>query len=447
MTPATLVFSVLIPLVGQADSIFPLKISEDRRYFVTQQGKPFLYHADTGWQIFSQLTTEEAIEYLSFRKQQGFNTIQVQIAMAPEQKNRYGQLPFEGDVDFSRPNEAYHDHVAKVVAQAESMQLLIVMSQPWLGCCEEGFGNRPDKPVQKNGPAKNRQYGRYLGRKFASARNLFWIMGGDNDPKGDRESLFALFEGLRQTAPAHQLMTYHASPPHSSTDLFQYAPWLGFSFIYTYWPEKPNDWVAGKPQPHVYEAALREYQKSDVMPFVLGESQYEGPGVIDNDMGTPQMVRRQAYWTMLCGGAGHSYGSDIWRFPPDWRDIMRYPGAFQMGHFIQFFESIPWWTLRPDIRHEAVVAGYGDWSRNNYVTAAVSPDRKLMVAYLPELQSVTVDFGYLNGTSFMVSFFDPRTGDRIKTETVADKKVRRIPSPPTEDLVLVVRTREPERQE
>ena len=432
---------VLLPLAAAAQSIFPLQISENRRHFVTQQDRPFLYHADTGWQIFSKLTTEEAVEYLRFRKEQGFNTIQVQIAMNPAQTNRAGQLAFHGDVDFARPNEAYHDHVAQVIALADEMQLLIVMSQPWLGCCEEAFGNRPDKPIQRNGPAKNRQYGQYLGRKFASAKNLFWIMGGDNDPKGDRECLFAFFEGLHETAPAHQLMTYHASPPHSSTDLFQYAPWLGFSFIYAYWPEKPNDWVAGKPQPHVYEAALREFQKSDVMPFVLGESQYEGSGVIDNDMGTPQMVRRQAYWTILCGGAGHAYGSDIWGFPPGWRDIMKYPGAFQMGHFLRFFESIPWWTLKPDLRHDAVVAGYGEWARNNYVTAAVSDDRKLLVAYLPELQSVSVDFGWLNGDAFTVSFLDPRTGQTLKTQTQKEKKVRRIPSPPGEDLVLMIQAK------
>jgi hypothetical protein len=443
MRTTQLLVLLLLPCLARAESIFPLKISENRRHFLTQQGKPFLYHADTGWQIFSQLTTEEALEYLAVRKEQGFNTIQVQIAMAPEQTNRYGHLPFDGEVDFSRPNEAYHSHAAKIIAEAESRQLLVVMSQPWLGCCEEGFGNRPDKPIQKNGPARNRQYGRYLGKKFASAKNLFWIMGGDNDPKGDRESLFPFFEGLREAAPAHQLMTYHASPPHSSTDLFQYAPWLGFSFIYTYWREKPNSWVTGDLLPHVYEAALREWSKSDVMPFVLGESQYEGPGIKENDLGTPQMVRRQAYWTMLCGGAGHAYGSDIWYFPPNWREIMKYPGAFQLGHFIRFFENIPWWTLQPDVRHEAVVSGYGEWARNNFVTTAVSTDRKLLVSYIPELQSVTVDFGYLNGDSFGVSFFDPRTGERLRTQTVTGKKVQRIPSPPAEDLLLVIRNGAP----
>jgi len=270
---------------------FPLMISDNHRYFVDQDGKPFLYHADTGWQIFTQLATDEAIEYMSFRKAQGFNTIQAQLVMFPEQLNRYGQKPFYGDNDFSKPNEAYYDHVAKIISKADSLDLLIVMSQPWLGCCEEGFGGRPDKPIQKNGPDKNRQYGQYLGNKFKSFNNLFWIMGGDNDPKADRESLFAFFDGLYQAAPKHQLMTYHASPPHSSTDLFQYAEWLGFSFIYTYWREKPNQWTTAELQPHVYEAAISEWSKSDTMPFVLGESQYEGTGKIENDMGEPQVKK------------------------------------------------------------------------------------------------------------------------------------------------------------
>jgi hypothetical protein len=417
---------------------FPLKISENHRYFVDRDGNPFLYHADTGWQIFARLTTAEAVEYMSFRKSQGFNTIQTQLVMYPDQENRYGQKPFHNDNDFSKPDEAYHDHVAEIIRKADSLGLLIVMSQPWLGCCEEGFGGRPDKPTRKNGPEKNRQYGQYLGRKFKEFDNLFWIMGGDNDPKGDRESLFAFFRGLYETAPKHQLMTYHASPPHSSTDLFQYADWLGFSFIYTYWREKPNEWTVADLMPHVYESALREWSKSDIMPFVLGESQYEGTGIIENDMGEPQVIRRQAYWTMLCGGAGEAYGSDLWNFPSEWREIMHYPGAEQLGHFIRIFEQLPWWTLIPDIKHQAVVAGYGDWSKPNYVATAVSPDRKLMVSYIPQLQSVTVDFCYLAGNSFTGRFYDPRSGEIVKRFSVDKKQVLRVVSPPGEDLLLII---------
>jgi hypothetical protein len=264
-------------------------------------------------------------------------------------------------------------------------------------------------------------------------------MGGDNDPKSDRESLFAFFDGLYSSAPRHQLMTYHASPPHSSTDMFQYADWLGFSFIYTYWREKPNEWTVADLMPHVYESALREWSKSDTIPFVLGESQYEGTGKIENDMGEPQVIRRQAYWTMLCGGAGEAYGSDLWNFPANWREIMRYPGASQLSHFIRIFEQLPWWTLIPDIKHQAVVAGYGDWSKSNYVTTAVSSDKKLMVSYLPQLQSVTVDFGYLEGMMFSGRFYDPRSGEIVKEFIVDKKSVQRVVSPPGEDLLLVIK--------
>ena len=201
---------------AQGQSIFPLKISENKRYFVTQQGEPYLYHADTGWGIFTKLTTEEVVEYLSFRKSQGFNTIQAIIAFTPREVNKYDQQAFDGDVDFSRPNEGYHDHVAEILSKADSLGLLIVMSQPWIGWSREGFGVSPENAIQRNGVEKNRLYGQYLGKKFAGFKNLFWIMGGDNDPKKDRECLIALAEGLYSTAPEHQLMTYHASATHST---------------------------------------------------------------------------------------------------------------------------------------------------------------------------------------------------------------------------------------
>ena len=61
---ATLVTTVLyLTSLGQlySQNPFPLKISSNKRYFITQQGTPFLYHADTGWQMFVKLTAEEAI--------------------------------------------------------------------------------------------------------------------------------------------------------------------------------------------------------------------------------------------------------------------------------------------------------------------------------------------------------------------------------------------------
>ena len=155
-------------------------------------------------------------------------------------------------------------------------------------------------------------------------------------------------------------------------------------------------------------------------------------------MGTPQIIRRQAYWTMLSGGAGEAYGADMWFFPADWKQRLLYPGAVQLRHFISFFESIPWHTLEPDVRHQAVVAGYGDWTKNNYVTTAVSVDKKLMVSYLPEIQPVHVDFNYLSGSSFNYYWLNPATGEKSQTFKITAKSVQRLSPQNGQDWVLVV---------
>lgn len=426
--------------LAQSRPQFPLKVSENGRYFVDQVDKPFLYQADTGWQIFARLTLPEAREYLTLRKQHGFNTIQVQLSMNPDSANRAGQKALV-DYDFAKPNEPYFAHVERVMQVADSLGLLLNMAPFWIGCCREayGIGGRHEVYAQ-SGLAKARQMGQYLGKRFGKYKNLLWTIGGDNDPRTIRNEIIAMAEGLHAAAP-QQLLTYHGSPPHSSTDLFQYAPWLGFSMIYTYWREKPNDYVDPQQMPHVYEAALREYNKSDRIPFILGESQYEGDGSrYNNDIGTPQQMRRQAWWTMLCGGAGHAYGHDGWDFPRQWRDIVNYPGGSQhMRHLRTFLEALPWWQLVPDQKHTVLLNGYGEFTKANYVSAAVTDDKTVLVAYLPQPGLVTVDMGQLKAANLTARWYNPRSGQYGKEEAVRNQGVKRFVSPPQDDWVLLIR--------
>lgn len=89
------------------NAAFPLKYSNNKRYLVDQNSKPFLINAATGWQIYTQLTAEEARDYFEIRKSQGFNSILTQLCMHEDDINRYGQTPFFNNNDFSRPNEKY----------------------------------------------------------------------------------------------------------------------------------------------------------------------------------------------------------------------------------------------------------------------------------------------------------------------------------------------------
>jgi len=53
-----------------------LKVSENKRFLVTENGKPFFYLADTGWELFHRLNRKEAVEYLDIRVAQKFTVIQ-----------------------------------------------------------------------------------------------------------------------------------------------------------------------------------------------------------------------------------------------------------------------------------------------------------------------------------------------------------------------------------
>ena len=113
-------------------------------------------------------------------------------------------------------------------------------------------------------------------------------------------------------------------------------------------------------------------------------------------------------------------------FPAIWRQIVNYPGANQMDNFIKFFESIPWCELFTDVRHQAVVAGYGQWSKAGFETTAASANKKLMVSYLPQIQAAYIDFNLLSGDSFTCAWYNPATGKKEKEFTINKKTVQQI---------------------
>ena len=57
------VFAVLVRLAAHtqaAELVFPMKVSENQRYFVDQAGEPVFWLGTTQWQLFREYTLEEA---------------------------------------------------------------------------------------------------------------------------------------------------------------------------------------------------------------------------------------------------------------------------------------------------------------------------------------------------------------------------------------------------
>ncbi len=435
---ALLCFACILPLHA-ADSdrfVFPLKASRDNRYFVDQNGKPFLYQADTAWMIFSQLTVGEAEEYLVARKAQGFTAIQTMLAMTPETRNRNGEAPFYGENDFARPNEKYFAHVDSVLAAAEKENLAIAIAALWVGCCREGWAGRTKtgelKPMNVNGPEKCRAFGRWIGKRFEKYPNLLWIMGGDNDPAETREEILSLALGIKEAAP-RQMITYHAASTHSSTDVWPSEGWLDFSMVYTYFRGFNKAW--NKTQPDVYEVGYAELNKPGLrMPFILGESTYEGE---HGDWGSALQVRKQAYWTMLSGGAGHAYGSPNWRLRADWRKVLQLPGAGSLHHLRTLFERRPWYRLIPDQKGEFAIAGAGAYGQNDYATTAMAADRTFAITYIPSGRRITYDLSRFGDGRIQASWFNPRTGAVTAAGTHPTNATRMFEPPEDGDWVLV----------
>jgi len=423
-----------------AQPAFPLKISENRRHLEDQQGTAFLYQADTAWMLFFKLTEAGAGEYIARRKEQGFNTIQVQLTGFLGTTNLAGELPFAGtppEQDLARPNEKFFAHVDRVLEGAQREGMLLAIAPAWAGCCGEGWaGTGKDgrlKPLDVNGVAKSRELGRWLGARYERFANVMWILGGDNDPHNTREDIRALGLGLKETAP-QQLITYHAASTHSSTDVWPAEEsWLDVSMIYTYFRGFNKAW--NKNQPDVYEAGGAEYAKVPARSFFLGESTYEGE---HEAWGSALQARKQAYWCVLSGGCGQAYGSPNWNLPPNWRDILELPGARSLKHLRSLMETRPWWKLVPDFQNAVAVAGRGVFATNDCAVTALADDHSFALSYVPAQRALTIDLGKLSGRAVRAGWFNPRTGESTPLGECAEKK-RQVFEPPAEgDWVLVL---------
>jgi len=102
-----------------------LKVSENRRFLVYEDGRPFFYLGDTAWELVHRLNREEADRYLEDRARKGFTVIQT-VALAEldglHDPNPYGHRPLVDD-DPGRPDvregpaDDYWDHVDYVVGR------------------------------------------------------------------------------------------------------------------------------------------------------------------------------------------------------------------------------------------------------------------------------------------------------------------------------------------
>jgi hypothetical protein len=110
-----------------------LKVSDNRRFLVHEDGSPFFYLGDTAWELFHRLNADEAALYLQDRASKRFTVIQA-VALGEcdglRVPNAVGECPLINE-DPTRPNESYWRHVDGIVGTASVLGLHIGMLPAW----------------------------------------------------------------------------------------------------------------------------------------------------------------------------------------------------------------------------------------------------------------------------------------------------------------------------
>jgi Protein of unknown function (DUF4038)/Putative collagen-binding domain of a collagenase len=419
--------SVLHP----ADYIYPLKIEASKRYWVDQKGAPILMQGDAAWSLIAATKPSEVELYLKNRRQKGFNSIQVNLIehkFCPHPPlNLAGEGPFTTPGDFSTPNEKYFAYADWVIRKAAENGIQVLLYPIYLGYkgTDEGWS----KETLANGPEKCLNYGRYLGKRYKDFDNIIWIMGADLDPgPALREDVDMIALGIKEYDHRH-LFSAEADPEHFASDYYSGGRWLDFDTTYTY--------------DIVHRKLLEDYNRKPAMPFILIESTYEG-----EYNASEVQIRRQAYWSVLCGGFGHVMGNrPIWAFNygpilspamGTWQEAMELPGSMGMMYWGRLFRSRDWWDLVPDQKHEAVTSGLGEFNGLDYLAAARTLDGSTVIAYMPTSRTIGVDMSKIAGSQAEAWWFNPRTGKSSCAGKFPTTGNRHFTPPAEGDWVLVL---------
>ncbi|GAA4463143.1 glycoside hydrolase family 140 protein [Nibrella saemangeumensis] len=426
-----------------------LRVSDNQRYLVHQDGTAFFWLGDTAWELFHRLNRDEADRYLKKRAEQGFTVVQA-VALAEldglDSPNANGDKPLLNN-DPTKPNEAYFKHVDYIVDKAAEYGIAVGLLPTW--------GDKLFKSTWGKGPeifntTNARAYGKWIGNRYRNRSNIIWIMGGDRNPRNDGDVAVwrAMAEGVVEGVGGHDkaLLSFHPQPtgnvPYGgSSQWFHNDQWLDFNMF-------QNGHCRDIP---VYDRIAAVYQRTPVKPVMDAEPIYEDHPVCFNakDLGTSNAydVRKYAYLDLFAGAHGHTYGChDIWQmYGPNreavngphfyWYDALDLPGANQMKHVRRLLESRPLLDRVPD--QTLIVEN----NMNPAERIQATRGKDYAFIYSATGKPFSVEMGKLTGSQINAHWFDPRKGEAKALATYPNQG-RQTFTPPTsgygQDWVLVL---------
>jgi Protein of unknown function (DUF4038)/Putative collagen-binding domain of a collagenase len=413
-----LVFAVVLSicLVRVESASGPIQVSENGRYFVDEQGKPFYFLADTQWELFRRYSLADTRLILENRKAKGFSVVMVMLTgVGPgTEPNVAGEKPWINN-DPASPNPAYFEHVDAVLklARENDLQLLI-------GIYHQTYGARMTLD-------NARPWAAWVTSRYRDVPNIVWTLYPKAN-EGSRPLIARLAEGIQEGDRGKHVVSMHPDPSPASSSFMHEEPWLSFNSIQVW-----------KDLRLIYPMTLRDCDKLPPKPATMLEGVYEKGEEYGYPI-TPLLVRREGYYTCMAGGF-HGYGHNhSWRVRPAWREALDDPGARQMTVLKDVFTGLPeWWTLIPD---QTVFNRGGNIRGDALNLAARSTTGQWLVCYLAGEPNVGINMSKLAaGKATSAAWINPATGDRPPIETFTPSETRDFSRPAGwDDALLVIRS-------
>jgi hypothetical protein len=400
-----------------------LQVSENKRFLVTEDGKPFFWLGDTGWFLFFRLDRDEADKYLEDRKAKGFNVIQTMVMRDVTDVNAYGDsalvnrdvshpLVTEGNAFEDSTQYDYWDHVDYVISKANEMGMYVALTPIW------------GSPIKRNGTVNRHQvekYGKWLAERYKDNPGIIWFNGGDIKGSDSTELWNTLGNTLKRYNPNH-LVTFHPYGRDQSSNWFHHEPWLDFNMFQSGHENYDQDKTAKNYGEDNWRYAQEDYNKTPVKPTLDTEPSYEG---IPHGLKDPTLprwnendVRRYAYWSVFAGSFGHSYGHvSVYQFykpglprffnpGDDWDVAINAPGAQQLAHLKNLMLSRPFLERVPD---QSLISEAGQGERYDRLLA--TRGENYVFVYSANGREIPVQLGKISGKEVKAWWYNPRNGE------------------------------------
>jgi hypothetical protein len=336
-----------------------LKVSDTQDYFEAD-GKKFFYFADTVWMAFANIPTDEWVEYLEYRRMQGFNVLQISVLPVLHDTGESGvnihpfELDSNGKFDFFHLNSEYFERAAKMLDMAVKQGFIPALVPLWCTYVKDtwasGFIPGSIMPIDAVKP-----YIEYIIKMFSEYNPIYLVSG---DTRFETEDVYNYHRIILETVKRYDpdaLTAMHLTTDTNLPEEFVNSSLDFYMFQTGHRAEKQDVYTWGK----------TFSEKSVKRPVVNGEPCYEGHGFVDKFGKFQEFDIRKATWQSLLSGAkaGITYGAHgIWSWhkkgcefmnvkvsgmPYDCRIALRLKGAWDVAFAKWIFDTYDLFDIEP----------------------------------------------------------------------------------------------------